>query len=227
MAKGAALVVVGAGVWTATFALADEPLQQYTQSHRTSLADNVAGFVEPLGRQAYMAPLAGAAFAGGLLLKDAQLQKAGLVSLGSVLASAVVTGMLKNQFRRHRPSETTENHIFDGPVLETDNTSLPSSHTATAFALATSVATVYGDEHRLVPPIAYGVATLVGLSRINDNAHWATDVMAGALVGYLSAKGTNYLYDMVNQKLRIRRQRLLITPQPGFKSAGVSATLVF
>ena len=224
---GTALVVVGSGVWTATFALADEPLQQYVQSHRSHMADKMAYMVQPLGRQQYMAPLAGAAFAGGLLLNNSKLQKAGLVSLGSILVSAGITDILKNQFHRHRPSATTENHIFDGPVREADNTSLPSAHTATAFAVATSVATVYGYKYRYVPPIAFGVATLVGASRINDNVHWATDVMAGALVGYLSAKGTIYLYDLADQKLKIRRQRLLITPQPGIRSGGVSATLIF
>lgn len=59
------------------------------------------------------------------------------------------------------------------------------------------------------------------------NAHWATNVTAGAVLGYLSAKGTSHLYDGINLKLRIRRQRLLINLKPGFKSAEVNATLVF
>ncbi|MFD2247563.1 phosphatase PAP2 family protein [Pontibacter ruber] len=225
--KGGAMLVAGAGIWAATFAWADESLQQYTQQHRTVSLDKLASVVQPLGRQRYMMPVAGAAIAGGMILKDSKLQKAGIVSLGSILISAGVTSTLKNEFHRYRPSVTAENHFFDGPIHTSDNTSLPSAHTATAFAVATSVASVYGNEYRYVPPIAYGVATLVGLSRINDNVHWATDVMAGAVVGYLSAKGSLYLYDMTSQKLKIRRQRLMITPQPGLHSGGVSATLVF
>lgn len=227
VAKGAAIIAVGAGIWTATFALADEPVRQYAQSHRTTTADKISYVVQPLGRQGYMVPVAGVALAGGLLMKDAKLQKVALVSMGSILISSGVTSVMKNQFHRYRPNSTTENHVFDGPIRASDNTSLPSAHTATAFAVATSVATVYGYEYRYVPPIAYGVATLVGLSRINDNAHWATDVMAGAVVGYISAKGAVYLYEMANHKLSIRKQRLLITPQLGTKSGGVSATLVF
>ncbi len=225
--KGAAVLVAGAGIWTATFAWADEPVQQYSQHHRTVAFDKLALVVQPLGRQRYLAPLAGAAIAGGILLKDNKLQKAGVVSLGSILLSAGVTSALKNQFHRYRPSVTAENHYFDGPVPASENTSLPSAHTATAFAVATSVASVYGYEYKFVPPIAYGVATLVGLSRINDNAHWATDVMAGAVVGYFSAKASLYLYDMANQKLKIRKQRLLISPQPGLRTGGVSVTLEF
>ncbi|MDX5417773.1 MAG: phosphatase PAP2 family protein [Hymenobacteraceae bacterium] len=183
--------------------------------------------VQPLGRQGYMVPVAGIAFTSGILFKDSKLQKVGLVSMGSILMSSGITSILKNQFHRYRPSATTENHIFDGPISNSQNNSLPSAHTATAFAMATSVAAVYGYEYKYAPPIAYGVATLVGLSRINDNAHWVTDVMAGALVGYVSAKGTIYLYDLVNQKLKIRKQRLIIYPQLGIDSGSVSATWDF
>lgn len=67
---------------------------------------------------------------------------------------------------------------------------------------------------------------LVGLSRINDNAHWVTDVMAGATIGYLTSKGVNALYCVANQKLKNHKQKLLIYPQVGLKSGGVN-TLSF
>ncbi|WP_347158931.1 phosphatase PAP2 family protein [Pontibacter chitinilyticus] len=222
----AALVAVGAGVWTATFALVDEPLQQFSQSHQCAVADAISKVVEPLGHSAYLTPVAVAALAGGLVLKDQKLEKLGAVSLGSILVSAGVTSTLKDTFHRHRPSSTTENHLFDGPITEQENKSLPSAHTTAAFAMATSLATVYSDR-QYVAPIAYGVATLVGMSRINDNAHWATDVMAGAAIGYLSAKGVNYLYDIVDQKMTTRRQRLLLTPQLSLRSGSLNATLIF
>jgi membrane-associated phospholipid phosphatase len=36
--------------------------------------------------------------------------------------------------------------------------------------------------------LAYGIATLTALSRVNDNAHWASDVFFGAIIGYFTAK---------------------------------------
>ncbi|WP_461491923.1 phosphatase PAP2 family protein, partial [Pontibacter sp. HJ8] len=227
LAKGGAVLMAGAGVWAATFSWVDEPLQHYAQSNRSTVVDKLSDVVQPLGRQHYLTPLAGMMIAGGVLWKDSRLEKAGLVSLGSILISSGVTSTMKNQFHRHRPSTTTENHIFDGSIREIDNTSLPSSHTATAFAVATSVATVYGDKYKYVPPLAYGLATLVGISRINDNAHWATDVMAGAAIGFFSAKGANYLFDRAHEKLHLRRQRLLLMPQAGMGARGMGATLVF
>lgn len=226
MLRNAAYVAAGATTWWLTYSLVDEPLQQLSQSHQSGAAKVVATVVQPLGRQRNLAPAAGAVLLGGLLLKDQKLQKAGTLSLGSIVVNSIATSTLKSSFRRHRPSVTSENNVFDEPFSNTHNTSLPSSHTSTAFAVAASVATVYKD-HKLVPPLAYGVATLVGLSRIQDNMHWASDVVAGAAVGYLSARIVNRLYDAAAQKIGARRHQLYYTPQIGASSATMHIAFVF
>ncbi len=63
----------------------------------------------------------------------------------------------------------------------------PSGHTATVFSIATVFANQYSS-NLIIPILAYGVASLVGISRIIENTHWASDVFVGALIGYLSAK---------------------------------------
>ena len=40
----------------------------------------------------------------------------------------------------------------------------------------------------LVKIIAYGSASLIGLSRITENKHWVSDVLAGAALGLLSGR---------------------------------------
>jgi membrane-associated phospholipid phosphatase len=35
--------------------------------------------------------------------------------------------------------------------------------------------------------VGYGVAGYTGYSRVSDNAHWMSDVMAGAALGYYTA----------------------------------------
>ncbi|RDV15519.1 PAP2 family protein [Pontibacter diazotrophicus] len=224
--KNTALVATALGFWTTTFVFLDEPVQSFFQRYRGTVTEHVAGVVEPLGRQKYLMPAAGVVLASGLILKDEKLQKAGMVSIGSILVNAAATSTLKKSFGRHRPDVATENDRFDGPFKNSGHTSFPSSHTSTAFTVATSIASVY-REHKLVPPIAYGLATLVGISRVHDNVHWATDVIKGAAVGYFSAKGVNYLYDLADQKLKNRRQKLLLAPNFGPENAGFSATLVF
>ncbi|WP_347159154.1 phosphatase PAP2 family protein [Pontibacter chitinilyticus] len=224
--RGAAIAAAGAAAWTLTFAYVDELVQQFMQSHRCAVANGVAFVVQPLGRQQYLMPAAGVSLVAGELLKDKKLQQAGLLSVGSILINAGLTSTIKNAIHRHRPSATTENHEFDQPFRPSPNGSLPSSHTSTAFAVATSQSTMY-HHSKYVPPMAYGVATLVGLSRINDNAHWVTDVMAGAAVGFLSAKGVHLLYNLADKRLKNSRQPLLLTPQVGLSSAQISGTFLF
>lgn len=65
--------------------------------------------------------------------------------------------------------------------------SFPSGHTTGAFAAATVFAIEY-REKPLIPIISYTAASLIGLSRITENKHWATDVFVGAALGYLSGK---------------------------------------
>ena len=59
----------------------------------------------------------------------------------------------------------------------------PSGHTSMAFSIATVYAKMY-DDYLAVPVIAYSAASLVGLSRLTEHAHWASDVFVGAVLGY-------------------------------------------
>jgi membrane-associated phospholipid phosphatase len=40
----------------------------------------------------------------------------------------------------------------------------------------------------VIGPVMYGGATLIGLSRMYDNKHWASDVIVGAAIGVFSGR---------------------------------------
>ncbi len=65
--------------------------------------------------------------------------------------------------------------------------SFPSGHTASAFAIATVFASQYKDI-KIVPVLSYSTATLVGITRLTEHEHWASDVFVGGLIGYLCGK---------------------------------------
>lgn len=112
----------------------------------------------------------------------------------SVLVASLVTGVLKGSLGRSRPyvSADTNPHDFKlfGGFGNSDRQSFPSGHTTAAFAAAAAVTSEMRRMHPeavwYVAPVMYGGATLVGLSRMYHNKHWASDVVLGAAIGTFS-----------------------------------------
>jgi membrane-associated phospholipid phosphatase len=73
-------------------------------------------------------------------------------------------------------------HDGNGPFV-----SFPSGHAAASFAVAAVITGEVDRWHpgmaRIVGPIAYGGAGLVGLARMYQNVHWASDLPLAAAIG--------------------------------------------
>jgi membrane-associated phospholipid phosphatase len=164
----------------------DEPIQEHTQSNRTDTKDDVAYVFRQLGEPEVFLPVALAPVAVGLISGNDNILRAGGRITMSIVTAAVVTDLLKMAVGRTRPSST--DNAYDFAPFSGDD-SWPSGHTTVAFAMATSV----GDEIGSTPVsiVLYTAAGLTGWSRINDNRHWFSDVLAGAAIGITSAKLMN------------------------------------
>ncbi|MFT3782432.1 MAG: phosphatase PAP2 family protein [Nibricoccus sp.] len=101
----------------------------------------------------------------------------GFVAAG--IASGVVAPVIKYSVGRERPNKTESTFKFR-PF--SGNYSFPSGHTTQAFAVASVISAHYNQWW--IKGAAYGIAGCVGYSRIQQNAHFASDVVAGALIGY-------------------------------------------
>ena len=119
------------------------------------------------------------------------------IILGGVLAEG-----LQLTIGRSRPQRDVNNaHDFQfGKGFSNDDyTSLPSAHVTVAFAAATAasreVSRSWPGATRYMVPISYTAATLVGVSRMYKNKHWASDVIAAAGLGTYSA----VLFDRYNE----------------------------
>ncbi len=99
------------------------------------------------------------------------------------------TALLKYVVGRPRPGATHDDVNFVGNYQIKDNRSFPSGHTTGAFA----VATVLSDQYPKYTPYFYTYASLVGLSRIYTGVHYPSDVLVGAVLGYIIGQSTlNY-----------------------------------
>jgi membrane-associated phospholipid phosphatase len=97
-----------------------------------------------------------------------------------------VAELLKLTFRRERPGLTDGVHVFrpwsDHP-FSTAELGLPSSEAAVAFAAAAALARLFPESSLLWYMLAGGCA----LTRVASGAHFVSDVVLAALVGYLAA----------------------------------------
>ena len=100
------------------------------------------------------------------------------------VVEAISTQIIKVALRRERP----------GPGVPKDNwndqgLSFPSGHTAAAFAIGTVLAESGDDRHRaLRRTVGYGIGALTAYQRVNHDAHWLSDTVAGAAIGIAAAK---------------------------------------
>jgi membrane-associated phospholipid phosphatase len=179
--------------------LADEPIQKFAlnlRNHNPSL-QNVSKYVTNFGG-VYEAYILGGLGAYGFVFKNDKMQTTTLLATQAYITGGAIESVLKFLTGRQRPYFTDSTRVqaeptFHGPLYKTPldangkrtNSSFPSGHTTVAFAAATVFAMEYRNKP-LVPILAYSAATLIGLSRITENKHWATDVLSGAAIGYLT-----------------------------------------
>jgi len=137
-----------------------------------------------------------------------------LLASQAVITSGVWAQIFKQITSRERPFSAYINSRTEGghwykPFTKFDQDffpkkpgssfdAFPSGHTATAFSIATVFAFQYKDKPA-IPIISYSAATLVGISRLTEHEHWASDVFAGALLGYVCGRQVVSHYDKTHR----------------------------
>lgn len=184
---GAALVAATAGL-----SFLDEPVQKWAAGlrRRNPNLGKYSKTVSDVGGVYEVATFAGIA-AYGFAFKNPKLRTTTALATQAYITSTFWSTLFKTASGRLRPHDIDENSTmneprFHGPFYKFPygkNSAFPSGHTTLAFAAARVYAMEYKDIPA-VPVIAYSVAGLIGFSRIIENKHWATDVFAGALLGY-------------------------------------------
>ncbi|MDR0516262.1 MAG: phosphatase PAP2 family protein [Fibromonadaceae bacterium] len=139
--------------------------------------------------------------------KSHELQITGLALGQAALLGFTVSSGIKVFTGRHEPdirgkSGKTEDYSDDfkfGFFRRGAFNGWPSSHTATAFAMAAALAELNPDNTAIAAG-AYSYATAIGVG-MSFVAHWASDIVAGALIGIAVGRtvGKNF-YRQLNDK---------------------------
>lgn len=206
----------------------DKPIDQWIKKRPRSVAGvvwrdfaRIGHTYDDLTPDIFLVLLAGSMAGVGLVTDDSYaLRTAGMMVEASLLTT-VATSITKHTFGRSRPYATdnplefdpfTFNEIrayIDFPRGKDPRNSFMSGHTSGIFAVMTILANRYDYWYVRIPAYTYAVS--VGVNRMNNPSHWASDVAFGALLGWY-----------IGQKISDRERLSQIE-----KKAGVSITPAF
>ena len=167
----------------------DTPLFQRASFQQTPVIHGINHVLSGTNTGLLIAAVPISFYLAGLARKDSYARQTALLAGEAVVNAEIVTIAIKDIDLRMHPSEIGPDGNFSNTWFRTENRSIggfgsfPSGHTATAFSVATVYAERYRN-HRWVPWVAYGLASIIGLSRLTAQAHFPSDLFFGAALGY-------------------------------------------
>jgi hypothetical protein len=139
-----------------------------------------------MGNGTALAAILGVTYLSSRRAHDDRLSESSSLAAESLLDAGIWIVVLKSVTARARPSQTEAGGFFQ--YGGASHGSFPSGHAMGAFSVASVFAETYHDK-KWVPWLAYGLATLVGASRLALGRHFPGDVIVGAVLGSSIGRG--------------------------------------
>lgn len=201
------LAAAGFGSWLdTTFANFDLQVFRFFGNLQNDFLTGLAKVFTALGDEVYVILLAIAAI---ILLFFKRSRKYGFALIFAVIIGTLLTNILiKPMVMRIRPYNTLQSiqdyfgwYVNAGMLAESDF-SFPSGHTtaATYIAVVLCMCTA-SDKKKRISWLFPIVALLVGCSRVYLMVHYATDVIAGFIIGIIAGIAGYYLSRLVTGKI--------------------------
>ena len=188
-----------------TIAPADQEISKSVANHAREFG-NTGAFLGGLIPESFVE----GALLAGRLTKNDHFRSFSFTLAEAYVTNDILTRSLKASIHRMRPDQS-------------DSNSFPSGHTSDCFAMATVVNNYYGKKWGIP---AYTFAALVGISRIEKDKHWPSDVISGATLGYLAGRSA-----ILGTERELSRKRkitsFLITPSYGRDWRGISVNFSY
>lgn len=209
---------------TVTLIQFDEEIYREVKAFQNNnpLIDDLSPRITLIGDEKYTLGLFGAFYLTGKVFNQPRAVETSVIGFQTLMHTGFVIQVMKHIFGRTRPSVFDGEDYWHGPKGSTlryeenfaSYDSFPSGHTIIAWGMATVIAEQYKDI-KAIPYISYTIATLAGLSRITEDAHWASDVLMGAFLGNQIGK---FIARKGNKKVRVL---------PRFSRAGTQMSLIY
>ena len=159
-------LLIGTAVTAAAIPADDRVRDFFENTSRWQGFDNLG---KVIGMSQVLGPTIGLSFLVSRATENADFQRYTYSLAQGFIVTNTVTHSVKVITNRERPDQTS-------------HASFPSGHTSNSFVWATVTSQHYGWK---VGIPAYALASYVGVTRLKSRKHYLTDILAGAVVGYI------------------------------------------
>ncbi len=155
----------------------DAEVRDFVRRNRSDALSCLAELGNSFGEGGAVLPILASAAGFALIEGNRELFDTAVEAAEAFLVAGAIVTILKAATMRERPSAGKGSFSFRWGAK-----SFPSGHTAVSFAVFTVVA----QRYRL--PALYLLPALTAFARVYKDAHWLSDVVAGAGIGYIAGR---------------------------------------
>jgi membrane-associated phospholipid phosphatase len=167
----------------ATTALVATDRWTVKQLPNSSSQVSVSTWGSRVGSAYSLIPITAAFYFVGSGTHEERFRETGLIGFEALIDSSLVVEAMKLVADRARPLESDGKGHFEDSPNGRWSSGFPSGHAINVWALASVVAHQY-PHPRIVPILAYGLASTVVVARVGARQHFPGDVVAGSAMGW-------------------------------------------
>ncbi len=184
---GGTLAIVG-GIY-----LVDEEISDFGRRNRDDIPQTIRDFGWYFGSPQNNYGVTAGIYAYGLIAKDPEWRRTGVLMISSATAGGLLQQILKTLTGRARPQTDVGKDVFIPFSGESGYRSFPSGHTVLAFTTAYALAKHF--DNPWVKAGIYGVGLISPASRVWEGAHYLSDVVLSMAIVIATVEGVDRFLD--------------------------------
>lgn len=169
--------------WLRPIGQCDVALLAAVQARRSPTSDRWAVWAKCLGDGRYTLPPVLVLYFASLPTGWTWGQETALLAFVNFFFAGLITQILHILTRRYRPDRGVGPLIFEGVQLRSKHRSFPSGHSTVSWAVFAIFALRCWPTWWPLSILCLLLPLATAYSRLNDNAHWPSDVLTGSLIG--------------------------------------------
>ena len=168
---------------TAAGALIATDKQTVKQLPNSSAQLSVSSWASRFGSAYSVIPISTAFYLLGTHTHQERIRETGLIGFEALLDANITVQAIKLVADRARPFEGNGSGRFENSTQPRWDSGFPSGHAINSWAMASVIAHEYRHS-KIIPILAYGLATTVSVARVGARQHFPGDVVVGSALGW-------------------------------------------